>query len=81
MTLDMPSMALEDGLPKGTGIGTRALLGLLAAADSAGVTCRVTPDLGPATRLYARLGFAWPDEEQACPEHGLLMMVRPPCRR
>ena len=80
-TLDIPSMALEDGVPTGTGIGTCALSALLAAADAEGLACRVTPDLGPATRLYHRLGFAWPADEQVCPEHGLSMMVRPPCRR
>lgn len=76
--IEIPYLAVDENKPTGRGIGTRGMSLILAVADAYGKAVLVPPSNGGSARFFAKLGFAWPEEEVVCQETDLLSMVREP---
>lgn len=75
--VEIPYLALHDGVPTGGGIGTRAMSLVLDVADRHGVAVSAPPSNGGSQGFLRKLGFAWPREEAICGETDLMLMMRP----
>ncbi len=76
--IEIPYLALEDGLPTGQGTGTAAMGHLLGFADAHGLTLQLAPSSPQSMRFFEKLGFAWPEDDLICDETDLAMMRRYP---